>query len=118
MQRSQNNNHLITEAAALYTAGVAFDQCSWRDLGWHWLNQALQHQISSYGEYIQHSTNYQRLMLQSALWVDAILRGPARPVERWPLQTLEALTRASHWLFSMLDPSSGRTRILARMMEL
>jgi len=54
--RSQNNNHLVTESAALFTAGVALDQPRWRGLGWSWLNQALRIQISSYGEYIQHST--------------------------------------------------------------
>jgi Heparinase II/III-like protein/Heparinase II/III N-terminus len=104
--RSQNNNHLVTESAALYTAGVALDQNQWRELGWSWLNHALCTQISSYGEYIQHSTNYHRLMLQTALWVDMILR---ERHQRWPPLTLEALIRASHWMFSMIDPASGRT---------
>lgn len=103
--RAQDNNHLVTESAALFTAGAALDQEAWRATGWSWLNRALQRQISSYGEYIQHSTNYQRVMLQSALWVDAILRGRK---ERWPYATQEALTRAAHWLFSMIDPASGR----------
>jgi len=104
--RSQNNNHLVTESAALYTAGVALDQPRWRELGWSWLNHALCTQISSYGEYIQHSTNYHRLMLQSALWVNMILR---ERHQHWPFPTLEALTRASHWMFSMIDPASGQT---------
>ena len=104
--RSQNNNHLVTESAALYTAGVALDQPRWRELGGSWLNHALRTQISSYGEYIQHSTNYHRLMLQTALWVDMILR---ECHQRWPSLTLEALIRASHWMFSMIDPASGQT---------
>jgi Heparinase II/III-like protein/Heparinase II/III N-terminus len=104
--RSQNNNHLVIEAAALYTAGVALDQPRWRELGWSWLNPALCTQISSYGEYIQHSTNYHRLMIQTALWVDMILR---ERHQHWPFPTLEALTRASHWMFSMIDPASGQT---------
>jgi hypothetical protein len=70
----QNNNHLVTEATALYLAGAALDHRSWRELGWRWLNRALQRQISSRGEYIQHSTNYHRLMLQSALLADAVRR--------------------------------------------
>jgi hypothetical protein len=105
--RSQNNNHLVTEAAGLYTAGLALPNHPqaprWRVLGWRWLNWAFQHQISSHGEYIQHSTNYQRVMLQSALWVDAI-----KDVD-WPRLTFQSLGRATHWLFSMLDPASGRT---------
>ena len=104
--RSQNNNHLLTESAALYTAGVALDDAAWRQLGWRWLNRGLRSQISSYGEYIQHSTNYHRLALQTALWVDAILRGRGG---LWPASTLATLARASHWLFSVLDPVSGRT---------
>ena len=105
--RAQNNNHLVTEAAGLYTAGLALpdhpDAPKWRALGWRWLNWAFRHQISSYGEYIQHSTNYHRVMLQSALWVDAI-----KDVD-WPGLTFQSLGRATHWLFSLLDPASGRT---------
>jgi hypothetical protein len=105
--RAQNNNHLVTEAAALYTAGLALPdhpQASrWRALGWRWLNWAFRHQISGYGEYIQHSTNYHRLMLQTALWVHAIKDTD------WPALTFQSLGRATHWLFSMLDPASGRT---------
>ena len=42
-------------------------------------------------------------MLQSALWVHAIKD------RDWPALTLQSLGRATHWLFSMLDPASGRT---------
>src|SRR5581483_3012484 len=101
--RSQNNNHLITESAAIYIAGLLFDESKWRALGWRWLNRALQNQISDYGEYIQHSANYHRVMLQTALMIHAIKK------DDWPRATSQALTRAAHWLFSMLDPASGRT---------
>jgi hypothetical protein len=105
--RAQNNNHLVTEAAGLYTAGLALPDhpqaSEWRALGWRWLNWAFRHQISSYGEYVQHSTNYHRVMLQTALWADAIKDAD------WPGLTLQSLGRATHWLFSLLDPASGRT---------
>lgn len=101
--RSQNNNHLVIEAAAIYIAGLFFKNQKWRALGWHWLNWSLQNQISDYGEYIQHSTNYHRVMLQAALFVNAIKQ------DDWPGATSQALMRASHWMFSMLDPASGRT---------
>ena len=103
--RSQNNNHLLLEAAALFTAGITLNITKWSELGWSWLNRGLQHQISSYGEYIQHSSNYHRLMLQTVLWVDMILRAKS---ERWPAATYEAVIRTSHWLFSMIDPTTGR----------
>ena len=121
--RAQNNNHLVAEAAGLFTAGLALpdhpDAARWRALGWKWLNRAFQRQIGSYGEYIQHSTNYHRLVLQAALWVDAILRSndPAmcsgqrasRYGCEWPRLTFRSLARASHWMFSMLDPAAGRS---------
>ncbi|CAG1000921.1 Heparin-sulfate lyase [Anaerolineales bacterium] len=101
--RSQNNNHLVTEAAAIYTAGLFFDNAKWRALGWKWLNWAFQNQIGGYGEYIQHSTNYHRLMLQTALWINLIKR------EAFPTKTSQALGRSAHWLFSLLDNTSGHT---------
>ncbi|MBI5951682.1 MAG: alginate lyase family protein [Chloroflexi bacterium] len=101
--RSQNNNHLVTEAAALYTAGLFLDNSNWRALGWKWLNWALQNQIGGYGEYIQHSANYHRLMLQTALWINLIKR------EAFPTKTSQAIGRSAHWLFSLLDNTSGLT---------
>jgi hypothetical protein len=103
--RAQNNNHLITEAAALFGAGTALQVEKWRTAGWRWLNWAFQNQIGGYGEYIQHSTNYHRLMLQAALWVTAIVRNKKRS---WPLATERSLARAAHWLFSMIDPLTGK----------
>jgi len=103
--RAQNNNHLVVEATALYTAGAILGRAEVRDLGWKWLNRALQRQIGSFGEYIQHSTNYHRLMLEAALWGDAVRRALG---QNWPPATRDALSRASHWLFSMLDPQTGR----------
>jgi hypothetical protein len=108
--RSQQNNHLLTEAAGLLTAGLALPDhpraARWRALGWRWLNDGLQAQIDGYGEYAQHSTNYHRLMLQVALWVDALIRTHDL---RWPRPTAEALGRATHWLLALLDFDSGRT---------
>jgi hypothetical protein len=108
--RSQQNNHLLTEASGLLTAGLALpdhpNASRWRGLGWRWLNNGLQSQIDSYGEYAQHSTNYHRLMLQVALWTNAL----AKKFDlRWPRQTLEAVRRSVHWLLSLMDFESGRT---------
>jgi hypothetical protein len=101
--RSQNNNHLVTEAAAIYTAGLFLDNPNWRALGWKWLNWAFQNQISGYGEYIQHSANYHRVMLQTALWINLIKR------EAFPTKTSQAIGRSAHWIFSLLDNASGLT---------
>jgi hypothetical protein len=100
--RSQNNNHLITEAAAIYTAGLFFKDQKWRALGWKWLLWSFRNQIGDFGEYIQHSTNYHRLMLQTALWVNFIKQ------DVFPASILQALARSAHWLFSLVDNDSGQ----------
>ena len=108
--RAQQNNHLLTEAAALLTAGLALpdhpNAPRWRGLGWRWLNNGLQSQIDSYGEYAQHSTNYHRLMLQVVLWTNVLVKNFDL---RWPRKTLEAFRRSVHWLLSLMDSESGRT---------
>lgn len=103
---SQNNNHLISESAALIAAARALPEYSparrWERLGIRLFNRALESQINAYGEYIQHSTNYHRLMLQIALWMYAI---DASCFSRAALQNL---ARATHWLRSLTDPDSGK----------
>ncbi len=104
--RSQNNNHLLSEAAGLYTAGLALpghpDAQRWRNLGWKWFNRGLQKQITPEGVYSQHSTNYLRLVLQLALWVDAIKECPLPPASQ------QRLAASVGWLESLLDASSGQ----------
>jgi len=106
--RSQNNNHLLSEAAGLFTAGLALpahpQSARWRKLGWKWLQRAFRQQIDSYGEYAQHSSNYQRLMLQLALWVKPMARHNGYFLSR---RSLESMSIATHWLLSLLDPVSG-----------
>jgi hypothetical protein len=107
--RSQDNNHLLVEAVGLYTAGLALpdhpEAARWRAAGWRWLTWCLVHQIDAYGEYTQHSTNYQRLMLQAALWA-SVLSKQVGDVLPYPAR--ENLGLATHWLYSLLDPESGR----------
>jgi hypothetical protein len=115
--RSQNNNHLLTEAAGLLTAGMALPEhpqaARWRKLGNQWLDYGFRRQIDGYGEYSQHSTNYHRLMLQVALWVSALntkdtkvhkgnLSDPLCP------SCLKKVTPATHWLLALVDTESGR----------
>ncbi len=112
--RSQNNNHLLVEAAGLYTAGLALPEqpqaVRWRMLGRRWLNWCFTHQIDRSGEYIQHSTNYHRLMLQVALWLCGLNREHGVvPAPAWLSATSkDNLRRAAAWMFSMTDTASGR----------
>jgi len=108
--RSQNNNHLLTEAAGIYTAGTALPEHPqakrWRELGWRWLNRGFQQQIAEDGTYIQHSANYHRLMLQVALWARLLAHASGQD---FPELTLRRLAGATRWLLALLDEDSGQT---------
>ncbi len=108
--RSQNNNHLLSEAAGLYTAGVYLRSHplakNWLKDGWHWLNWAFQHQIDEFGTYIQHSVNYHRLMLQLGLYCDHLRREWDSP--EWPAKTKARLGAATNWLWALTDPHTGK----------
>ncbi len=109
--RSQNNNHLVSEAAGLFTAGMALPDHprseAWRAEGWKWLEWAFKKQISTDGSYVQHSTNYHRLMLQIALWVWTLANlSPARR-GGMPYKIEAQLALAAKWLSALTDRESG-----------
>jgi hypothetical protein len=112
--RSQNNNHLLTEAAGLYTAGKALSEHpaarGWRQLGWRWFNFGLASQIAPDGAYMQHSANYHRLMLQAALWMEALILSDASPDARqeWPRLSQERLAVSARWLLALTDTRAGQ----------
>lgn len=107
--RAQNNNHLLSEAVGLLLAAHVLpgwlETPRWRKIGWKWFEWAIEHQIEADGEYIQHSTNYHRLMLMLALIAHriALLEGIvlAQGVR-------EKLRRASYWLQGVMDETSGQ----------
>jgi len=109
--RAQNNNHLLSEAAGLITAAMALSQHpdadAWSEQGWKWFNWGLENQIASDGEYVQHSTNYHRLMLQLALWVASIEPGEANTTRRLSTKARNNLSLATHWLLQLCDRDTG-----------
>ena len=106
--RAQNNNHLISEAVGLYTASVILpdhpDAEKWKENGWKWLHHAIQTQIAPDGSYIQHSTNYHRLMLQAVMFAKKVA---AEQFDHFPEESCQRLAAASRWLLTILDKSSG-----------
>lgn len=106
--RAQNNNHLLSEAAGLYTAGILLSKHpqarKWRRSGWFWFHHALQKQIEPDGSYTQHSANYHRLILQLALWMNSLGQQFG---EHFPEVSRLRLAAATHWLLSLLDETSG-----------
>ena len=103
--RAQNNNHRLSEAVGLMTAGLALREhpqaAGWWKLGWREFHKGLSNQIAADGGYTQNSTNYHRLMLQLALWVAAI------QLEPFPEKSNSRLAAATHWLLDLLDEESG-----------
>lgn len=70
------NNHTISEAGGIFTAGVLFP---FMDKNGRWLRRGRRHlereglkQIYTDGSYLQHSLNYQRLIVQMYSWVLAL----------------------------------------------
>jgi hypothetical protein len=106
--RAQNNNHLLAEAAGLFTAGLALPghrhAQAWRSTGWAWLEKGLLAQIAADGAYIQNSANYHRLMLQLVLWA-SLLGGPQG--YRWTEPVVQRIQAAVRWLAAITDPDSG-----------
>jgi len=102
--RAQNNNHLLSEAAGLITASHALpghpQAKHWHRLGRRWFIRALESQIADDGAYIQHSTNYHRLMLQLALWIHIL----GEPLSE---QSTQKLAAATQWLLNLVDRESG-----------
>jgi asparagine synthase (glutamine-hydrolysing) len=70
--RSQRSNHLVSEAAGLWTAGTLYPElkgaCAWQNLGARLLREAVLDQITPQGAPQQHSFNYQRMVLHLVLW--------------------------------------------------
>lgn len=115
--RAQNNNHLLSEAAGLITAGLILPHHPqanrWLWSGWKWFNYGLETQINDEGVYIQHSANYHRLMLQLALWVNLIsqfqIQSSKKDFQKFELtdENLKRLDVATDWLLSLTDKKTG-----------
>jgi ribosomal protein S18 acetylase RimI-like enzyme len=70
--RWQMGNHAISEATGLYTIGLLFpelkDAARWRQRGLYVIEDEASRYNWTDGSYVQHSMNYQRLMLHAYLW--------------------------------------------------
>ena len=104
--RSQNNNHYLSESVALVTIAKALPwhkkADTWYKTGWHGIDWCLRTQIDASGEYVQHSTNYHRLMLQLALWLYAIDMDAFLPSH------IQQLAKGAKWYASRIDTNTGQ----------
>ena len=107
----QDNNHATSEAAALaiggdwlHRQGVAAGR-QWHRMGRRWLENRVQHLISTEGSFSQHSVNYHRLMLDTLSLVELW-----RQTCQWPHFSkvfYQRLSAATLWLHAMTDPQTG-----------
>ena len=102
------NNHLISEALALYAAGILLDNADAtrrRSLGRALLDEASESQFYPDGGYIQQSHNYHRVALQGYLWACLFARSANEsPTDSW----LRALDRSLDFLYMQQNPDDGR----------
>lgn len=106
---SQKNNHGISEAAGLYTAGTLFPEFTaasqWRSRGKQLLEREALLQIYPDGSYVQHSMNYHRVMLHDFLWVLGLA---AVNEDAFSDQLTERLRAAGAFLHQMQEDATGR----------
>lgn len=101
---SQSNNHGISEAAGLFTAGVLFADASWIEKGRRFLETQAADLIYGDGSFSQHSANYHRVMLHACLWTICI--GRTNGIE-FGHDFMEKIRLAGRWLLVLADPVSG-----------
>lgn len=110
--QAQNNNHLLSEAAGLWTAAILLPDHPaahrWNALGQANFNRGILNQVALDGSYAQYSTNYHRLMLHCALWVAALYQGKKAVQEVFAPAALARLQAATRWLLAQTDAGSGR----------
>lgn len=67
------NNHVLSEAAALYTVGTYFpaypDSKKWRARGWQIFADEILFQFEEDGSYLQHAHNYHRMANRLITWM-------------------------------------------------
>lgn len=109
---SQRNNHAISEAVGLMLVAHLFPELResprWWSTGRRVLMGQLRRQIYDDGSYVQHSLNYQRVMLQMSLVGFRLceLRG-----EEPPRDVHQLLLRSAIHLAAMIERSTGEVPI-------
>ncbi len=115
---SQDNNHGISEAAALYTAGAYLakfhtdkqrkaEANRWALIGKSWLEDRLKKLIMSDGSFSQHSVTYHRMVLDELSFVELFRQ--KMQLQRFSSCFYKKAAKATIWFHCMIDTSSGDT---------
>ncbi len=105
--KAQNNNHLISEAAGLFSIGLLFPKlpgsARWQAVG-RALLESTAGQFFPDGGYIQHSINYHRLALQLYAWAMRLAEINGRPFSP---AIYSCVDRSLDLLGRLIDPATG-----------
>jgi hypothetical protein len=105
---SQRNNHGISEATGLWTIGLLFPElrraARWRALGAKHLEELGCDLIYDDGAFVQHSTNYHRLMLHAYLWSIRLGDLNSRP---FTSRLRSRVSQAGTFLYQIQDELTG-----------
>jgi hypothetical protein len=108
--RSQKNNHALSEAVGLWTAGLLFPETAeaerWKKKGRRLIEEEVRQQIYEDGSYIQNSINYHRLMLHLLLWAIRLGEANNQPLSDEVYRRFDLATR---FLLQLTDESTGLT---------
>lgn len=106
--RSQKNNHGISEGVGLWMVSLLFPEFKrsegWRDHGRRIIIEETRRQIYPDGAYVQHSTNYHRLMLHDCIW--ALRLGEVNNA-RLPDEVYNRVAQATDFLYQLIDMETG-----------
>lgn len=106
---SQRNNHGISEAVGLFTIGVLFPHLAraaeWTRMGQLLIVSQLREQVYEDGSYIQHSFNYERVLIDLLIW--ALRLGEIHEV-RFAAECYEALDPCLAFMVRFCHLRSGR----------
>lgn len=106
---SQSNNHGVSEAIGLITAGILLpsepESGGWRRRGEAALQSQLAELLYRDGAFSQHSANYHRVLLHDLTWAAVVLRATGEPPPAW---LGDAGRRAVAFLEVLMNPDTGR----------
>lgn len=106
---SQKNNHAMSEACGLLLISQLFPEfreaADWQATGRRVLAREIRRQTYADGSYLQHSMNYQRVMLHGSVLGLRLAELAGKPFDR---DLYERLACCGEFLFQMMDANTGR----------
>ncbi|RMF73418.1 MAG: hypothetical protein D6744_15635 [Planctomycetota bacterium] len=107
---SQRNNHALSEAAGLMLVSQLFpefrDAARWRARARRIFERQMRVQCYADGAYIQHSMNYQRVMLHDALLILRLAQLAGEPFGR---EIEDHVARSVDFLYQLTEAENGHT---------